>query len=310
VRWVLAAGLVLSATASLAAGAAATTEPLAAPVKEVVKAETAVASDFERFWRYQLFRAGNAQIEVNQVVLALVIFLVGLALSRLVSKYVRARLLRRNRLHANAAFAVERLLFYFMLGAVVLVSLDAVGIPITALALVGGALAVGIGFGTQDIFNNFISGVILMFEGDIRIGDLIEVNGVIARVEEIGGRCTRVKRADGVDTLVPNSSLLQNTVVNWTLSDYQVRISIVVPVPGTTPAEQVCTLLQQTAAAQPRILRDPPPKVLLNDVGGSVMNYEVFFWIEVHSADDLTAIRSDFRRSADKLLRAPPAPAK
>jgi len=285
----------------LAAGAAS--QPATAPANEVAKAETVVSGDFEHIWHYELFRVGKSDIEVNQIVLALVLFVAGLGISRVASKFVGHRLLRRNRLHANAAFAVERLLFYGMLGCVALVSMEAVNIPITAFALVGGALAVAVGFGTQDIFNNFISGVILMFEGDIRIGDLIDVDGAIVRVEEIGGRCTRVKRGDGVDTLVPNSFLLQNKVVNWTLSDKRVRTSVVVVAPGDRPAERVSALLRDAAGQQPRILADPAPAVLLNDVGGNVLTFEVVFWIEIRSANDPTIIRSDLRRAIDRHFR-------
>jgi len=172
----------------------------------------------ERIWRYSLFTAQGTSVEVNQLVVALVMLGVGLVVSRLLARRVRTYLKEAKQVDESSAAVLSRVLFYVLLVIVVFSALQMVRIPITMFAFLGGAVAIGVGFGAQNIFNNFISGLILLTERPVRIGDLIEVDSELGRVTEIGGRCTRIRRVDGVEMLVPNSVLLENNLVNRTLS--------------------------------------------------------------------------------------------
>ena len=181
---------------------------------------------FDEIWHYEIFEigAGNA-VEVSQVVLAVVVLLLGLVLSALLSSVVGHRL-RKREVNATAAEIAQRVIFYTLLVATAFTALTLMQIPLTMFAFLGGAVAIGVGFGAQNIINNFISGWILIAERPIRIGDVVEVGGELGRVEKIGGRCSRIRRTDGIDMLVPNSQLLENTVVNWMLVDRNVRTSV------------------------------------------------------------------------------------
>jgi len=170
-------------------------------------------------------------------------------------------------------------------------------------AFLGGAVAIGLGFGAQNLFNNFISGLILTFERTIRIGDLIELGEHLGLVEHIGNRCTRVKRTDGVDVLIPNSSLLENNVINWTLSDRRVRTSVVVGVIYGSPTDVVARLIRQAVDESDRVLKDPEPVVAFQDFGDNALVFETFFWTEVGSAMELRLIRSGIRFRIDALFR-------
>ncbi len=270
----------------------------------IIAAENDFTSGLQEFWHFELFSVGNTPIRVNQIVFALIIFIVGVVISRLVTRLLRQRLLNRQRIHSNAAFAVERVLFYILVVVVTLAALQTVNIPITIFTVLGGAVAIGIGFGAQTIFNNFISGLILMFEGHVRIGDLVEVEGSMGHVEEIGGRCTRIKRVDGVDLLVPNAFLLENRVTNWTLSDSHIRTSITVGVAYGSPTARVSDLLLQAARENSRVLKEPAPLVLFNDFADSTLTFELLFWTEIHHMIELRLVRSEIRFKVEDLFRA------
>ncbi len=262
-----------------------------------------VVDHLQAFWRFELVRVGDTGIRVSQIVLALAILLVGLWLSKRVTRLVRLRLFRTRRVNANAAAVIAKILYYALLVIVTLVAMQTVNIPITIFTLLGGAIAIGIGFGAQNIFNNFISGVILMLEGHVRIGDMVDVEGMVGYVEEIGGRCTRIKRVDGVELLVPNSMLVENRVINWTLSDRRVRTVVRVGVAYGSPTDIVAELLNACARSHPKVLQTPEPRVVFDDFGNDALLFDVFFWTEITTMMELRTIRSDVRFAIDKAFR-------
>jgi small-conductance mechanosensitive channel len=178
-----------------------------------------------------------------------------------------------------------------------------VNIPLTAFAVVGGALALGIGFGSQAIVSNFISGLLLLAERPIRTGDLIEVSGVVGTVDSIGLRSTRIRTADNFHIIVPNSSFLETNVVNWTHEDPDIRLRVIVGVAYGSPTRKVEELLLLVANEHPRCLRHPAPVVNFRDFGDSALSFEVRFWIRYDARTDRTAIQSDVRYRIDELFR-------
>ncbi len=152
----------------------------------------------------------------------LLLFATGYLASRFAGAIV-ARRLTSTKLRAHAIHAIQRIVLFVLLTLIFFVALNLLGIPVTALAFVMDAIAIGIGFGTQNIVNNFISGWILMAERPVRVDDFIEFDAWMGTVERIGNRSTRIRRIDGVHLLVTNSQLLECTVVNWTLIDREIR---------------------------------------------------------------------------------------
>src|SRR5262249_50092678 len=153
------------------------------------------------FWRLEVVRIGDQPVRVSQCVLALLIVLAGLWLARHASRLLVRRLSRLPGVKPNAVAAIEKLVFYALALLVVAIALQTVSIPISAFAVLGGAFAIGLGFGAQNLFNNFMSGLILIIEQPIRIGDLIEVENQRGHVIDVGARCARIRRSDGVDLL-------------------------------------------------------------------------------------------------------------
>lgn len=159
---------------------------------------------FWQIWHCELLEiTGTEKLKVGQVVLGLLILLLGMLLSSVIS-----RMAGRRNLNPTAAAVAQKVAYYVLVVAVLFTTLFMLKIPITAFAFLGGAIAIGVGFGTQQIMNNFICGCVLIAERPVRIGDLIEIGDSRGNMEFIGARCTRVRRTDGVDLLVPNSVLL------------------------------------------------------------------------------------------------------
>jgi len=257
-----------------------------------------------KIWYQELpIDIGGEPLTVRQIVLATLILIIGVALTRLIRRYLKLTLRSRTRMDVNAAASLERLIQYVLLILVVLFAMNTVGIPLTAFTIFGGALAIGVGFGAQNLINNFISGLILMMERPIRIGDLVEVDGRSGFIEEIGARCSRLRQFSGVDILVPNSAFLEKTVVNWTLSDAKVRWEIRVGVAYGSDTRLAQKLFLKAVEEHGRVLSDPEPLVAFSDFGASALIFDAYFWLTMGPATDSRVVRSEIRHRVDKLFK-------
>ena len=250
-----------------------------------------------------LFSVNDFEITLFHVVVVPLVVIFGFILLRVVTHRIAARLERRK-VNADAIHLFVRLVY--VLGIVVLVftALELLNIPLTAFAFVSGAIAIGVGFGAQNIINNFISGWILMWEQPIKIGDFLELDDVTrGKVEAINTRSTRIRRVDGVHLLVPNSQLLENTVVNWTLMDRMARNQVRVGVAYGSPASKVAQLIEQAVKEHDDILKEPAPSVIFEDFGDNALIFDTYFWVNADGDRDLRRIRSDVRFRIEALFR-------
>ncbi len=258
---------------------------------------------FLEIWNYTLFTLpSGAVIKVSQIALTVLVVVGGLILGHFLQKLL-GRHMERRKVNPNAVLTIRRVVFYFILVLVFVTALAMLHIPITALAFISGAVAIGVGFGAQNIINNFISGWILMTERPVRIGDFIEIDTHKGRVESIGNRSTQIRRTDGVHMLVPNSHMLERIVINWTLHDLRIRTTVRVGVIYGSPVERVVELLYEAVGAQSEVLKDPAPLVVFEDFGDSSLVFDAYFWAEVGGDRELRTIRSEIRRRIDKMFR-------
>lgn len=227
----------------------------------------------------------------------------GYLLSRAI-EYILARKLADTDLRSDAIYTIKRVSFYAIFIMMFFTVLSLLGIPLTMFAFATGALALGIGFGAQNIINNFISGWILLAERPIRIGDFIEIEGSNGTVERVGTRSTQIRRVDGVHMLVPNSKLLENTVVNWTLVDRNARTMVRVGVAYGSDVKRVKELLLQAVTEQPEVLREPPAEVVFDDFGDSALIFDSYFWCDAGGEKSLRAVRSEIRFRVTELFHA------
>ena len=258
---------------------------------------------FREFWYYPLIKlSSGAEITVSQVALTLLVVVGGLILGRWLQKLL-ARQLQKRKMNPNAVLTIQRVVFYFILVLVFVTALAMLDIPITALAFISGAVAIGVGFGAQNIINNLISGWILMSERPVRIGDFIEIDSHKGVVESIGNRSTVIRRTDGVHMLVPNSHMLERMVINWTLVDLHIRTTVRVGVAYGSPVERVVQLFEEAVRAQPEVLKDPKPIVVFEDFGDSALIFDAYFWADVGGERELRTIRSEIRIRIDRLFK-------
>ena len=255
-------------------------------------------------WRTELFRVGGESVLVSSLVLAVLLTSIGYVVSRVASRGLARLAARRASLGSGAAFAVQTLSFYILFIAFVFTSLNVVSFPLTIFTIAGGAVAIGVGFGSQNVMNNFISGLILLFERSIRTGDLVSVGGTHGVVEYIGARSTRIRGPDNTQMVVPNSQLVENSLVNFTLSDDIQRTGIVVGVGYGSPVREVERLLLQAVTDQEGIVADRPPRVLFNDFGDNALIFEALFWIRARTVLERRQIESAIRFRIDDLFRA------
>ena len=258
--------------------------------------------DFRILWDTLLFTApGGQAITIGQLALVAALLLFGYLGSRFVG-YLLGKRLANAKLRPDVVYVFKRIAFFTIFILVVLTALGLLGIPLTTFHFATGALAIGIGFGAQNIINNFISGWILMAERPIRIDDFIELDGATGVVEQVGNRSTRIRRSDGVHMLVPNSQLLERTVVNWTLVDREIRTTVRVGVAYGSPVQKVAELILKAVAEQPESKANPAPSVAFEDFGDNALIFDAFFWCDVGGEKALREIRSAIRFRISQLF--------
>ena len=241
-----------------------------------------------------IFTISGQAFTLGQLVLIPTVLVLGYLVIRWLANVIASRLSARK-LQPDIVHLIRRIFYILAFIILAITTLDLLNVPLTAFAFVSGAVAIGVGFGAQNIINNFISGWILMWERPIRIGDFLEIGENTGTVESIDTRSTRIRRVDGVHMLVPNSALLENTVVNWTLIDNLIRNKIRVGVAYGSPVKRVAELILQATTEHEVTLANPAPRVIFEDFGDSALIFDTFFWINAESERDLRVVRSDIR---------------
>jgi len=274
---------------------------------------SAFKSAVGRVWNFELFSVEDSVVvdgqhvtvargvTVGKSVGAALIFLGGLWAVGSLLRVLERRLVARG---FNAPWVRTFKRWVMVLAALVLLllTLNAARIPLTVFAFLGGALAIGVGFGTQTIIRNFISGMIVLAERRVRIGDTIEVDGITGTVASVDFRSTTVKGFDGVETIVPNSVLLENKVTNWTFTDQKVRRSVKIGVAYGSNLREVAELLEETVKRHGNLLTEPPPQVYLEDFGDNAISFTIHFWVDLSKIASSLRVMSDLRFMIGKRL--------
>lgn len=244
--------------------------PMVLP-KTISDAQTGVLEMFMRPYFY----LGKLPVTPSFLLESLLFLIVLTFLSRLFQKFLQKEVLVHTPWDRGQQYAVGRVLGYafFLFG--LLIGLQSVGLDLSSLAVVGGALGVGAGFGLQPLVSNFVSGLVLLTERPIRLGDRVEVGDTYGDVVRIGGRSTWIRTNDNEVIIVPNSEFVTNRVINWTANDPEVRFSIPVGVSYGSNPEQVRELLLEVARRHPDVLTQPAPDVVFVEFADSSLNFEL-----------------------------------
>ena len=222
---------------------------------------------------------GSVRVSLLTVLQLLVAVGALMVLAAWLSKSIEHLLSRSVYLSSGVKIGISKTAKLTLYTLAVLLSLETAGIDLSALAIFGGALGVGLGFGLQRIASNFISGFILIFDRSIRPGDVISINNKFGWVQELNARYIVVRDRDGVETLIPNENLITSEVINWSYSDSQIRIKLPVQISYADDPEQAMEILLQSAEASSRVLKQPPPAARLMGFGDNGIDLELRVWI-------------------------------
>jgi small-conductance mechanosensitive channel len=214
-----------------------------------------------------------------------------IALSRFIRFVLREDVYTRVDLAPGMPYALSTLTHYAVLFVGFLMALAASGLQLDRFALLAGAFGVGIGFGLQTIVNNFVSGLILLFERPVKVGDMIQVGTFSGEVRHIGIRSSTLRTIDGADVILPNGDLVSGAVTNWTFHDRMRRITVAVGVAYGSDPEQVLALLRSVAVNHPLVVEHPAPLALFTGFGDSALTFELHCWTE--TVDKLASTRSE-----------------
>jgi len=268
-------------------------------------------------WEFELFAASDTvQVDGRSVTLSrgvtvgksvglLLIIGIGYWLARALTRGATNVLVRQGLVTPQVGRAASRWTMWLLMAGVVMAALRMAHIPVAAFAFLGGALALGFGFGAQNVLKNFISGVIILFERKIRLGDILTVGGVSGTVSSIDLRATTLRGFDGIDTVVPNSVLLEGQVNNWSLGSPMVRRAISLGVAHGSDVRRAMQVVAECAAAQEGSLSEPAPNVLLEEFSGAALVLRVQYWLQLGGPLSGPEVDSQLRlKISDRLAEA------
>jgi small-conductance mechanosensitive channel len=254
---------------------------------------------------YELYQATqdgtNFDFRISNILTAVFILLLARLLTWVFIQFILSRYYRQKNINIGSQYAINQLLQYFVYVIAILIALETLGFSLTVLWGGAAALLVGIGLGLQETFKDLFSGIILLFERTVEVGDVVEVDGLIGSVKRIGVRTSLVETRDNITVIVPNSKLIIEKVINWSHYDNKARFMVNVGVAYGSDTELVKQILIQVARENPDVIRHPSPFVRFVDFGNSSLDFEIHFWS--HEFIRIEDTKSDLRFEIDKAFR-------
>jgi potassium efflux system protein len=244
---------------------------------------------------------GSQPVTIGFVLLAVGALEVSYPASWMLQTLLTENVLARRKVDIGTSHSVTRLLHYALLSLGFVLALVVLGIDLTKMTLLASAVGVGIGFGLQTIVNNFVCGLILLFERPLRVGDTIEIGGQEVKIIKIGLRATTVRTFDRADVIVPNSDLITNQVTNWTLTDRHARAIIAVGTAYGSDVALVMQTLKECALAHPGVMKTPEPRIFFRSFGDSSLDFELRTWVA--EVDNRLQIESDLHQDIERRFR-------
>jgi small-conductance mechanosensitive channel len=232
---------------------------------------------FEIFTK-PLFQLGQTWVSLATIAQFVFVVVLVVVVARFCQRVLRSRVLSRTKLDAGLQYAIARMVFYILLVLGFMAGLQTLGINLTSFTVIAGALGIGIGFGLQNIVNNFVSGLIILAERPIQVGHRVDVGGLLGNVTHIGARSTSIVTNDNITIIIPNSEFISGRVTNWSIGDPKVRFRIPIGVAYGSDVRLVERLLVEVATANEHVLKQPAPSVRFIGFGESSFNFELRVW--------------------------------
>jgi small-conductance mechanosensitive channel len=237
-----------------------------------------ILSEIGGIIEHPIVHVNQRPLTIMSIVLGIVILLVFILISKGLRKLLKTRVFDKYELDEGIQLVILKLMHYLLVGLGVIIAVQSIGLNLTSLAVVFGLLSVGIGFGLQNVASNFVSGLIILFERPIKIGDRITIGDVWGDVVNISLRATLIRTVDNITIIVPNSEFISSQVTNWSHGDPKVRVHIPVGVAYGSDVPLVIKSLLEVSQNHPDVMKDPAPKVWFTEFGNSSLNFELLAW--------------------------------
>lgn len=246
----------------------------------------------KEFLQFQLLNLGDINIRVYHILVIIGVIVATKLVLIILQRFFR-RQIKVGQFDEGRAWAFYQIIKYIVIVAAIAVGLELVGVKLTLLLAGSAALLVGFGLGVQQQFNDLVSGLVLLFEGTVSIGDIVELEGLVGKITEINIRTSEVVTRDGIIIIVPNSKLVSDKVINWTHNRQSTRFKVNVGVAYGTDVKQATNIIEAAAAHQSEVAKSPKPFARFIDFGNSSLDLEVYFWSK--NMWQIENIKSDIR---------------
>lgn len=256
--------------------------------------------ELKEFLEYEIIKVGKFELLVGNVLIATAIIMGTIAFLFLLKRIILKPRLFRDRINDKRRMSIYLIAKYFVWIISVIFVLQALGFQVTALLIGSSALLIGLGLGLQTIFKDLVSGLFLLFEGTMKVGDIIEADGVIGRVVEINLRSSELITREDVKIIIPNSRFVSDKVINWSHDVDRIRFAINVGLAYGSDVEQAIVLLQEVLDNNKHVMKSPKSFVRFTDFGDSSLDFELVFWSK--EMFTINTIKSDLRREVYKKL--------
>ncbi|SIN67598.1 mechanosensitive ion channel domain-containing protein [Algoriphagus halophilus] len=233
---------------------------------------------FQDLMNYSLFNLGDSKLTIGLIITLSISFVALFVVTEWIRRFMVHKVLKRYHIDVGTKQSIGTMIKYLLILGGIFSILQTNGIDLSAFGILAGALGVGIGFGLQNITNNFISGLIILFEQPIKVGDRIEVGDVTGDVIKISARSTMIVTNDNITIIVPNSQFIDSQVINWSHNERKIRFNFPVGVSYKENPEKVREILLDVANANKGVLTTPEPDVLFEDYGDSSINFNLRVW--------------------------------
>jgi small-conductance mechanosensitive channel len=263
---------------------------------------TEVIDWLQRLLDFPLLRLQGGQLTVLDLLKLAVLLVLVLVIERYVRRVVAAWLLRRTKFEPSLQFAIGKITGYGFITLGFYMALTVSGINLSSLAIFAGAVGVGLGFGLQNIVSNFVSGLIILAERPIAIGDRVEIGNIAGQVEKISLRSTTVLTNDNISIIVPNTAFVTSSVTNWSHGDARVRLRLPLGVAYGTDTDQLRQAMLEVAAEHSKVLQEPSPELFFLGFGDSSLNFELAVWTSEMTAKP-RRFRSELYYALERKLR-------
>lgn len=251
------------------------------PIIQIVEDILAFLNDI---WNYPILKTENNQsVALSNIFIGLFLFILALRCAKILSIKIRNRLHHNKKMDASVVISLERISHYVFILLFTIFVMEIVNVPLTTLTVIGTTLAVGFGLGTQTLVNNFVSGLIILMERPIKMGDIIEIKDleVVGQVMHIGARCVCVRSSNNINILIPNSIILQDTLINWTLDDSILKIDLDIFLDHDNDLAKIDQVIYKILDNNDHILKEPAARILLKSLAKETLCYAIEFWINL-----------------------------